>query len=73
VVCDFSAIRRKFATTRGKSNMSFWGGGSSSGSSSNIPPPPPLTSSGSMDAKNQVIQRIREEANVSSAQMLIEV
>ena len=70
--CDFSAIRRKFAT-RGKSNMSFWGGGSSSGSSSNIPPPPPSSSSGSTDAKNQLIQKIREAGNLSAAQNLIEV
>ena len=57
-----------------ETTMSFWGGGSSSSSSSSssIPQSTPSSSS-STDAKNQLIQKIRLEGSIHSAQTLVEV
>ena len=63
------SVNRRSVRKKILSLMSFFGGGSSSSSSSSAP----QTSSTSTNAKNAVIDKIRTEMAVNTAQNLIEV
>lgn len=66
---ELSSRERKDFETWIANKMSFFGGGSSSSSST----PAPQTSSSSINAKNALIDKIRTEMAINTAQNLIEV